>query len=123
MYHDYSTNIFSMQIILKRKFYGIAHDVVFAADGWLHRKFIIWLIFSALSIMPALFSISCELPQTSNKVATSDIVFINNIALTVSSDSFATNVFLLCYLYLIVIDAFAAIGIHISIKKLEAILF
>lgn len=76
-------------------------------------------IFSAISIVPALYHITRLIPQRSIDIRSSFFVFVDDGALAVSSDSMKTNLFILSQQYPHIAAAFESIGILLEIDKLE----
>lgn len=76
-------------------------------------------ILSAIAIVPALCAINAKLPTNNADARTSQMLFVDDMALMVSTLSFGANNTVLKYLFPIVADSFKRIGITISADKLE----
>lgn len=76
-------------------------------------------ILSALVLVSALYAIGRKLPANTDDSRSSEIVFVDDMALTVSTASFGANNLLLRFLLPIVVVEFARVGVTIGLDKLE----
>lgn len=76
-------------------------------------------ILSALVLVSALYAIDRKLPANTDNSRSSEIVFVDDMALTVSTASFGANNLLIRFLLPIVVVKFARVGVTIGLDKLE----
>lgn len=76
-------------------------------------------ILSALVLVSALYAIGSKLPANTKDSRFSEIIFIDDMSLTVSTASFSANNLLLRFLLPIVVIEFVRVGFTIGLDKLK----